>query len=74
MSIRLRLILSYAAMLIVPLVLFMLAALLLVLVYKGDLQNIRNIYIANNYNASLFTDHEDRGLRRELKRTLEKKS
>jgi signal transduction histidine kinase len=44
MSIRLKLLFSYAAMLIVPLVLIVLTALLLVFVFRGDLQNLRSFY------------------------------
>jgi signal transduction histidine kinase len=44
MSIRLKLLISYAAMLIVPLVLIILTALLLVFVFRGDLQNLRSFY------------------------------
>ncbi|RUS46904.1 cell wall metabolism sensor histidine kinase WalK [Cohnella sp. AR92] len=44
MSIRIKLILSYLAMLIVPMILLVLTAALLVLVFQGDLQNVRNIY------------------------------
>ncbi|WP_239619254.1 sensor histidine kinase [Cohnella mopanensis] len=44
MSIRLKLILSYLAMLIVPLVLLVLTAMLLVVVYQGDLQNLKKLY------------------------------
>ncbi|MFC5406322.1 sensor histidine kinase [Cohnella soli] len=44
MSIRLKLILSYLAMLVVPLVLLVLTAMLLVVVFQGDLQNFRNVY------------------------------
>ncbi|TJY44071.1 HAMP domain-containing histidine kinase [Cohnella pontilimi] len=44
MSIRLKLLFSYAAMLVVPLVLIVLTALLLVFVFRGDLQNLRSFY------------------------------
>lgn len=44
MSIRMKLLLSYAAMLIVPLFLMVLTALLLVVVFRGDLQNLKSFY------------------------------
>jgi signal transduction histidine kinase len=44
MSIRLKLLLSYAAMLVVPLVLMLVTSLLLVVVFRGDLQNVKSFY------------------------------
>jgi signal transduction histidine kinase len=44
MSIRLKLLISYAAMLFVPLILIILTALLLVFVFRGDLQNLKSLY------------------------------
>ncbi|WP_123040497.1 sensor histidine kinase [Cohnella candidum] len=44
MSIRLKLLISYAAMLIVPLILMVVTALLFVFVYRGDIQNIKSFY------------------------------
>lgn len=44
MSIRTKLLLSYAAMLIVPLILMLTTALLLVVAFRGDLRNIAHLY------------------------------
>lgn len=44
MSIRMKLLLSYAAMLVVPLLLLILTAVSLVFVFRGDLQNLRLAY------------------------------
>ncbi|SFJ35527.1 Signal transduction histidine kinase [Paenibacillus sp. UNC496MF] len=44
MSIRLKLLLSYAAMLVIPLVSIMLISLLMVIFFQGDLQNIKSLY------------------------------
>jgi signal transduction histidine kinase len=44
MSIRLKLLFSYAAMLVIPLFLMILTALLLVVVFRGDLQNLKSLY------------------------------
>jgi signal transduction histidine kinase len=67
MSIRMKLLLSYAAMLVVPLILILLISLLLVLVFRGDLQNMKSIY---EYTEDAF-DHEDYyRLTNEIKRTM----
>ncbi|UKS25514.1 HAMP domain-containing histidine kinase [Paenibacillus sp. HWE-109] len=42
MSIRLKLLLSYAAMLLIPLVMMIITAMLLLVVFRGDFQNIRD--------------------------------
>jgi signal transduction histidine kinase len=44
MSIRMKLLLSYAAMLVIPLLLLILTAVSLVFVFRGDLQNLRHAY------------------------------
>ncbi|MCD9021479.1 sensor histidine kinase [Cohnella silvisoli] len=44
MSIRMKLLLSYAAMLVVPLLLLVLMALSLVFFFRGDLQNLQHFY------------------------------
>ncbi|GLX66922.1 sensor histidine kinase [Paenibacillus glycanilyticus] len=44
MSIRLKLLLSYAAMLIVPLVSILTICLLLVIFYQGDVKNLKSVY------------------------------
>ncbi|MBP2000156.1 signal transduction histidine kinase [Paenibacillus shirakamiensis] len=44
MSIRVKLLLSYAAMLVIPLVLIGIMAILLTFVYRGDVQSLKNAY------------------------------
>lgn len=44
MSIRLKFLLSYAAMLVVPLLLLVLTAMLLTIVYRGDVQSLKSAY------------------------------
>ncbi len=69
MSIRLKLLLSYAAMLIIPLVLIIMITMLLVVVFRGDLQNIREMY---RPKADIFKEQRhDNRLMREIKRTAE---
>ncbi|TVY02924.1 sensor histidine kinase [Paenibacillus cremeus] len=69
MSIRLKLLLSYAAMLVVPFLLILLSAVLLGVVYRGDVQNIRDLYWNK---ASQFNDHRDERLVKEMRRTADK--
>ncbi|RUT35588.1 HAMP domain-containing histidine kinase [Paenibacillus zeisoli] len=66
MSIRLKLILSYAAMLIVPLVLMVILALLLTFVFKGDLQALHEKY---GYSKDYYEDHSLERLVKEIGRT-----
>ncbi|MFC5649478.1 sensor histidine kinase [Paenibacillus solisilvae] len=69
MSIRLKLLLSYAAMLVIPLVSIVLISLLMVIVFRGDLQNIKGIYESTE---ALF-DHEDvEHIAKEIKRSVER--
>lgn len=42
MSIRLKLLLSYAAMLFIPLIMMIITAMLLIVVFRGDFQSIRD--------------------------------
>lgn len=56
MSIRMKLLLSYAAMLVIPLVLIALTALLLTVLFRGDLKNMRNAY--DTKTAMMFGNHE----------------
>jgi len=68
MSIRLKLLLSYAAMLVIPLISIVLISLLMVIVFRGDLQGIKNIYESTE---ELF-DHEDvKQIAQEIKRSVE---
>ncbi|MGO4495423.1 ATP-binding protein [Paenibacillus sp. 2RAB27] len=69
MSIRLRLLLSYAAMLLVPLVMMIITAALLVLVFRGDFQGIRDQL---RTGVGLFEDQNVEHTFKELKRTSEK--
>ncbi|MFC5406048.1 sensor histidine kinase [Cohnella soli] len=66
MSIRLKLILSYLAMLVVPLVLLVLTAMLLAIVFQGDLQNLKNVY------ETKIEGLEENGFDRLIKHALEK--
>lgn len=68
MSIRLKLLLSYAAMLVIPIVLILLISVLLVVVYHGDVQKIRDVY---GTKANRFDDHKIERLMKEIKRTAE---
>ncbi|MFD0696929.1 ATP-binding protein [Paenibacillus sp. GCM10027628] len=68
MSIRLKLLLSYAAMLIIPLVMMIITAALLVVVFRGDFQSIRDQY---GSNSGLFENHNVERLVKEMKRTAE---
>jgi signal transduction histidine kinase len=65
MSIRLKLLLSYAAMLLVPLVLLILTSLLLVVVYRGDVQHLRSIYETK-------VDSDEEAFHRVIKHTIER--
>ncbi|RAV16393.1 sensor histidine kinase [Paenibacillus contaminans] len=56
MSIRLRLILSYAAMLVVPVVLMFITVLLLVVVFRGDLQNLHDMYGEERGQSAFWRD------------------
>ncbi|WP_433942990.1 sensor histidine kinase [Paenibacillus sp. SN-8-1] len=67
MSIRLKLILSYAAMLVVPLVLMVITALLLTFVFRGDLQALHEKY---GYSKDYYEDHNLERLVKELGRTV----
>lgn len=66
MSIRLKLILSYAAMLVVPLILMVITALLLTFVFKGDLQALHEKY---GYSKDYYEDHSLERLVKEIGRT-----
>lgn len=44
MSIRMKLLLSYAAMLVIPLISMILLSLLMVVFFRGDLQNMKGLY------------------------------
>jgi signal transduction histidine kinase len=57
MSIRLRLLVSYLAMLFIPLVLFTLAILLLLTVFKGDFKQLWNVSV--NSNSAIWFDSTD---------------
>ncbi|MBE1442146.1 ATP-binding protein [Paenibacillus sp. OAS669] len=68
MSIRFKLLLSYAAMLIIPLILILMTTLLLVIVYRGDLQNLHDVYGSESIP---FTGHQTERLMKELRRNTE---
>ncbi|CQR54594.1 HAMP domain-containing sensor histidine kinase [Paenibacillus riograndensis] len=64
MSIRLKFLLSYAAMLIVPLLLLLLTASLLTIVYHGDVQSLKSAY------ENKFEGMEERDTRNLIKHTF----
>ncbi|MFD1774746.1 sensor histidine kinase [Paenibacillus rhizophilus] len=64
MSIRLKFLLSYAAMLVIPLFLLVVTALLLTVVYHGDVQSLKNAY------ESKFEGMEERDTRNLIKHTF----
>ncbi|KIL40312.1 histidine kinase [Gordoniibacillus kamchatkensis] len=66
MSIRLKLLLSYAAMLIIPLVTMIVTAALLIIVFRGDFQTIREQYAAQDGFAD---NHNVERMVKELRRT-----
>jgi len=70
MSIRIKLLLSYAAMLIIPLVITFFTAVLLTVVFRGDLQTIREQYGAGAHR--MFEDQHVEGILKEMKRSVEK--
>lgn len=66
MSIRYRLILSYMAMIIVPIILFIVAALLMAIVFLGEIREVSNLLPqSHNYHKTV---HEDTKLFYELKK------
>ncbi|WP_058303281.1 sensor histidine kinase [Gorillibacterium timonense] len=67
MSIRVRLLLSFAAMLLVPLILFLFAALLWGLVYRGDVNTLMDAYNVKAVISSM--ERHDERLLKELRRT-----
>ncbi|OPA78644.1 two-component sensor histidine kinase [Paenibacillus selenitireducens] len=70
MSIRIKLLLSYAAMLVIPLVITFFTALLLIVVFRGDLQTIREQYGVGAHR--MFEDQHVEGILKEMKRSVEK--
>lgn len=72
MSIRLRLLLSYLAMLLIPLVLFALATLLLLTVFKGDFKQLWNVSVNGN-SAIWFDSHDESHTFHNLRRIVETK-
>ncbi|MED1203587.1 sensor histidine kinase [Heyndrickxia acidicola] len=60
MSIRLRLLFSYIAMILVPVLFAVISALLIALLFKGDLKEIRNIYMSpgHHHESSLSKENQ----------------
>ena len=71
MSIRLKLLLSYAAMLVVPLALIILISILMVIVFRGDIQNVKNYYESSEQS---FDQGDSYHLPKELIRTIKRNS
>jgi histidine kinase len=53
MSIRFRLVLSYLAMVLVPIFFVVVSALLVVLLYRGDIKELKNIYLPPEHHQHL---------------------
>ncbi|TXK76967.1 HAMP domain-containing sensor histidine kinase [Paenibacillus sp. N3.4] len=68
MSIRLKLLLSYAAMLVIPLFIMIITAGLLIVVFRGDVQSVRDQYVSS---GGLFENHNVERMVKEIKRTAE---
>ncbi|MFS0838309.1 hypothetical protein [Paenibacillus sp. 1P03SA] len=68
MSIRFKLLLSYAAMLVIPLVMMLITAMLLVVVFRGDLQSLKDQY---GEGEGRFENRSIERLLKEIKRTTE---
>ncbi|SEM53924.1 cell wall metabolism sensor histidine kinase WalK [Paenibacillus sp. OV219] len=69
MSIRMKLLLSYAAMLIIPLISIILISVLMVVFYQGDLQNIKGLYESTEDSF----DHGDvEHIAKEIRRSVER--
>lgn len=68
MSIRLKLLLSYAAMLVIPLVLMMVTVMLLFTVFRGDFQTIRDTY-GSDVDHRFYENQSAERLLKEMKRT-----
>lgn len=69
MSIRLKLLLSYAAMLVIPLVSIILISLLMIVFFRGDLQNIKSLYETTEDRF----DHADiEHIAKEIKRSVQR--
>lgn len=69
MSIRLKLLLSYAAMLVVPLFSILLLSILMIVFFQGDLQNVKSIYESTEERF----DHEAvEHIAKEIKRSVER--
>ena len=53
MSIRLRLLLSYIAMIIIPIFFTLIVAILVALLFRGDIKEIRNLYLPPEENVAI---------------------
>lgn len=69
MSIRVKLLLSYAAMLFIPLILIIIITMLLVVSLKGDLPSIRNAYESTE---NMFDRDEVEHIAKEIKRSIQR--
>ncbi|WP_035321941.1 sensor histidine kinase [Peribacillus kribbensis] len=58
MSIRLRLLLSYIAMIFIPILFAMVSALLIALLFRGDVKELRNIYLPPEHQRDLSVKDE----------------
>lgn len=53
MSIRLRLLLSYIAMIIIPIFFTLIVAILVVLLFRGDIKEMRDLYLPPEENVAI---------------------
>ena len=53
MSIRLRLLLSYIAMIIIPVFFTLIVAILVALLFRGDIKEIRDLYLPPEENEAI---------------------
>ena len=58
MSIRLRLLLSYIAMIIIPVVFAIISATLVALLFRGDIKEIRNIYLPPDEHEAISKEEQ----------------
>ncbi len=53
MSIRLRLLLSYIAMIIIPIFFTLIVAILVVLLFRGDIKEMQDLYLPPEENVAI---------------------
>ncbi|PWW04778.1 signal transduction histidine kinase [Paenibacillus cellulosilyticus] len=72
MSIRMKLLLSYAAMLVIPIIMMIILSLLMIVFFRGDLQNMKGLYETTEQRFDHEnTEHIVKELSRSVKREPE---